>query len=77
MEMYSDIEQQEELSTTLEILREDILMLRLMLFGLDEDRADPALSCLIRMSDYLNQHIQEVCTLSGNNQVPPRGRNPL
>lgn len=56
-------ERREELATTLDDLQQDVLMLRLMLRGLDGS-ADPlALQCLLRVSDYLDQHIWDVCAL--------------
>ena len=50
---------------TLLELRQDAAMFRLMLFGLEISLDELSLQCLFRISDYLDQHIDDVCTLCG------------
>ena len=58
-------EQDEDLKETLLELRQDAAMFRLMLFGLEISLGELSLQCLFRISDYLDQHIDDVCTLCG------------
>ena len=55
----------EELEETLTDLRQDAQILRMMLFALEISLEDLPLQCLFRISDYLDQHISDVCTLCG------------
>ena len=59
----TEAQRQQELSDTLEELRQDLLMLRLMLRGLEGRCDDLSLQCLTRIGDYLDQHIGDVRVL--------------
>lgn len=67
----TESQRQQELSDTLEELRQDILMLRLMLRGLEGRCEDLPLQCLARMGDYLDQHIRDVRVLCSQKAVTP------
>lgn len=60
-----NFENTQDFYETLTELRKDAQMLRLMLFGFEVDVDELRLQCLFRMSDYLDQHIKDVCNMSG------------
>lgn len=65
-----EINMTEELYQSLSNLRQNAQMFRMMLFGLETCLDELPLQCLFRMSDYLDQRVDEVCALCG---YPKRG----
>ena len=56
-------EQAECLRETLQELREDARLLHLSLLGAQTSVDKLTLNCFLRLMDYLNQHINDVCIL--------------
>ena len=56
----------EDYKESLAELEQDAVMLRLMLLGLNEEGPSSRVSALLRVSDYLRQHVHDVKTLSAN-----------
>lgn len=56
-------QQEESLRDTLQDLREDAALLRLALMGAEASMDRLTLDCLLRLSDYLNQHVDDLRSL--------------
>ena len=50
---------------TLQDLREDASLLRLCILGLQDSVDELTRVCLLRLTDYLNQHVNDICVLCG------------
>ena len=50
---------------TLQDLQEDAALLRLALLGIAHSTDKLTLACLLRLSDYLNQHVNDIRILCG------------
>ena len=61
----ADFEQEENLREALQDLREDAALLRLALMGARVSIDSLTLDCLLRLSDYLNQHVDDLRVLCG------------
>lgn len=59
----NETDRAECLAEVLEALREDTRMLFLMLHGVQPTADRLTLDCLRRLSDYLNQHVNDVSVL--------------
>ncbi len=59
----TDFEHTECLRETLQELREDAQLIHLSLLGAQTSVDPLTLDCLLRLTDYLNQHINDVCVL--------------
>lgn len=49
----------------LQDLQEDTLLLRLSILGLQGSVDELTSVCLLRLTDYLNQHVNDICVLCG------------
>lgn len=49
----------------LQDLQEDTLLLRLSILGLQGSVDELTRVCLLRLTDYLNQHVNDICVLCG------------
>ena len=61
----ANFEQEENLREALQDLREDAALLRLALLGARVSIDRLTLDCLLRLSDYLNQHVDDLRVLCG------------
>lgn len=52
--------QQECIQETLQDLQEDAALLRLAVLGMARSTDKLTLACLLRLSDYLNQHVNDI-----------------
>ena len=59
----TDFEYSECLKETLQELREDAMLIALSLLGAQVSIDKLTLDCLLRLTDYLNQHVNDVCVL--------------
>ena len=59
----TDFEYSECLKETLQELREDAKLIDLALLGAQASIDKLTLDCLLRLTDYLNQHVNDVCVL--------------
>ena len=59
----TDFEYSECLRETLQELREDTMLIALSLLGAQVSIDKLTLDCLLRLTDYLNQHVNDVCVL--------------
>jgi len=59
----TDFEHFECLSETLRELQEDAQLLRLALLASRPTADGLTLDCLLRLSDYLSQHVNDICVL--------------
>ena len=59
----ANFEQEENLREALQDLREDAALLRLALLGARVSIDRLTLDCLLRLSDYLNQHVDDLRVL--------------
>lgn len=59
-------EYSEHLQETLQDLREDAALLNLALLGARVSIDELTLTCLLRLTDYLDQHIRDIWTLYEN-----------
>ena len=50
---------------TLQDLREDAALLHLALMGAQVSIDELTWTCLLRLSDYLDQHVKDICALCG------------
>ena len=50
---------------TLQELREDAALLHLALMGAQVSIDELTWTCLLRLSDYLDQHVKDICALCG------------
>lgn len=50
---------------TLQDLREDASLLHLCILGLQGSVDELTRVCLLRLTDYLNQHVNDICVLCG------------
>ena len=48
---------------TLQDLQEDVTLLRLSILGTKNTVDELTQTCLLRLIDYLNQHINDICVL--------------
>lgn len=60
----TNLEHTECLEETLQELREDAMLLELTLLGAQCSIDCLTLSCLQRLTDYLQQHVNDICVLS-------------
>lgn len=67
--MMNETDRVECLAETLQELREDARMLSLVLHGVRVPTDRLSLDCLLRLSDYLNQHVTDVCILCKQGQT--------
>lgn len=56
-------EHSECVQETLQDLREDAALLQLALLGAQASIDELTLSCLLRLADYLKQHVDDICVL--------------
>ena len=61
--MMTPEEHAECLEETLQDLREDVALLQLALLGAQVSIDELTLRCLLRLSDYLKQHVDDICAL--------------
>jgi len=61
--MLTPTEHTECIEETLQDLREDVALLQLALLGAQAAIDRLTLHCLLRLSDYLKQHVDDICTL--------------
>ena len=73
--MTTKTEQSEEIQETLQDLREDVALLQLALLGAQAAIDRLTLSCLLRLSDYLKQHVRDLEVLCGKNGWEPSSRS--
>ena len=59
----TDFDQSECLQETLQELQEDARLIHLSLLGAQTSVDKLTLDCLLRLTDYLSQHINDVCVL--------------
>lgn len=59
----TEFEYSECLEETLQGLREDGRLLNLALMGAEISVDRLTLDCLMRLADYLNQHVNDICVL--------------
>lgn len=64
------IEYTECLEETLQELREDATLIELTLMGAQRAMDSLTLSCLQRLTDYLQQHVNDICVLCGGRHRP-------
>lgn len=58
------------LEETLQELREDATLIELTLMGAQRAMDSLTLSCLQRLTDYLQQHVNDICVLCGGRHRP-------
>lgn len=58
-----DFEYSEALRETLQELREDAMLIGLALLGTQGSVDKLTRDCLLRLADYLNQHVNDIATL--------------
>jgi len=63
--MMTVFEQKECIQEVLQDLQEDAALLRLAVLGMARSTDKLTLSCLLRLSDYLNQHVNDIRVLCG------------
>ncbi len=61
--MLTPTEHSECIEETLQDLQEDIALLRLALLGAQVSIDPLTHSCLLRLADYLKQHVDDICVL--------------
>lgn len=66
----TNLEHTECLEETLQELREDATLLELTLMGAQRFMDSLTLSCLQRLTDYLQQHLNDICVLCGGRRRP-------
>lgn len=59
----TDFEYSECLEETLQELREDAMLLNLALLGAQVSIDELTHDCLLRLTDYLQQHVNDICAL--------------
>ena len=63
--MLSETQHFECVQETLQDLREDVALIQLALWGAHASIDKLTLSCLLRLSDYLKQHVEDLVVLCG------------
>ena len=58
-----EFEHSECVKETLQELREDAMLIALSLLGAQVSIDKLTLDCLLRLTDYLNQHVNDICVL--------------
>lgn len=61
----TDRERAECIQETLHDLREDTALLRMALMGAEAAVDELTWACLLRLTDYLKQHVDDICVLCG------------
>ena len=59
----TDFDRAECLAETLEELQEDTTLLRLSILGTEGFVDELTRACLLRLTDYLDQHVNDICVL--------------
>ena len=67
----TDFEYSECLKETLQELREDAMLLDMALLGCQVSIDKLTLDCLLRLTDYLQQHVNDICTLCKSPKFSP------
>lgn len=61
--MLTTEERSEYMKEALQDLKEDVALLQLALLGAQTSIDRLTLNCLLRLSDYLKQHVDDICVL--------------